>query len=101
MTEAPSPDWLSNTYQRYHAVDQRDVLVLQTLHVAHDVGLRVVAGSRGQRSQHEKLRAAVALTGLERTFQAAELQVAELQSRADPWCWSSGSLSRMEDEHSS
>lgn len=36
-----------DTDQRYHAVHQGDVLVLQTLHVSHDVGLRVIAGDNG------------------------------------------------------
>lgn len=34
------------TDQWNHAVHQRDVLVLQALHVSHDVRLRMIAGER-------------------------------------------------------
>lgn len=40
------------TDQRNHAVHQRDVLVLQTLHVSDDVGLRMVAGERKEPACH-------------------------------------------------
>lgn len=43
---------LDITDQWDHAVHQGDVLVLQALHVSHDVGLRMIAGERTNRVSH-------------------------------------------------